>query len=181
VWIYSHATKIQHQIDEQLSTEFGRPLCRVQTPIVPGDCRCCCCAVELQVLTLSQHCERMCWRASVSAADTCVSGQIGMTPIACRHRAAPKWMEVLLPSLFFLIERLLARSLKETHQSLVHHPDLVALQIYSQPTLQAITVGIDRRFLLGSTVDSCWDRPSALRRARTLNLTQQTEEEEDEQ
>jgi hypothetical protein len=52
-----------------------------------------------------------------------------------------------------------------------------------------LSVGIDRRFLLGSTVDSYWDRPSALtginrwllRSARTLNLTQQTEEEEDEQ
>jgi hypothetical protein len=40
---------------------------------------------------------------------------------------------------------------------------------------------IDRRLLLGSTVGSCWDRPSELRSARTLNLTQQTEEEEDEQ
>jgi hypothetical protein len=51
--------------------------------------------------------------------------------------------------------------------------------------------------MLGSTVGSCWDQPSALagidrrllldrqllelRSARTLNLTQQTEEEEDEQ
>jgi hypothetical protein len=35
--------------------------------------------------------------------------------------------------------------------------------------------------LLESTVGSCWDRPSALRSARTLNLTQQTEEEDDEQ
>jgi hypothetical protein len=35
--------------------------------------------------------------------------------------------------------------------------------------------------LLGSTVGSCWDRPLALRSARTLNLTQQTEEEEDDQ
>jgi hypothetical protein len=41
--------------------------------------------------------------------------------------------------------------------------------------------GIDRRLLLGLTVGSCWDRPSALRSARTLNLTQQIEEEEDEQ
>jgi hypothetical protein len=41
--------------------------------------------------------------------------------------------------------------------------------------------GINRRLLLGSTVGSCWDRPSELRSARTLNLTQQTEEEEDEQ
>jgi hypothetical protein len=35
--------------------------------------------------------------------------------------------------------------------------------------------------LVGSTVGSCWDRPSALRSAWTLNLTQQTEEEEDKQ
>jgi hypothetical protein len=35
--------------------------------------------------------------------------------------------------------------------------------------------------LLGSTVGSWWDRPSALRSARTLNLTQQIEEEDDEQ
>jgi hypothetical protein len=41
--------------------------------------------------------------------------------------------------------------------------------------------GIDRRLLLGSTVGSWWDRPSALRSARTLNLTQQTEEEEDDE
>jgi hypothetical protein len=41
--------------------------------------------------------------------------------------------------------------------------------------------GIDCRLLLGSTVGSCWNRPSELRSARTLNLTQQTEEEEDEQ
>jgi hypothetical protein len=41
--------------------------------------------------------------------------------------------------------------------------------------------GIDRRLLLGSTVGSCWDRSSALRSARTLNLTQQTEEEENKQ
>jgi hypothetical protein len=41
--------------------------------------------------------------------------------------------------------------------------------------------GIDRRLLLGSTVSSCWYRPSALRSARTLNLTQQTEEEEEDE
>jgi hypothetical protein len=29
-------------------------------------------------------------------------------------------------------------------------------------------VGIDRRLLLGSTVDSCWDRPSALARLSAL-------------
>jgi hypothetical protein len=40
--------------------------------------------------------------------------------------------------------------------------------------------GIDRQLLLGSTVGSFADRPSELRSARTLNLTQQTEEEEDE-
>jgi hypothetical protein len=43
------------------------------------------------------------------------------------------------------------------------------------------SVGIDRRLLLGLTVGSWWDRPSVLRSARTLNLTQQTEEKEDEQ
>jgi hypothetical protein len=42
-------------------------------------------------------------------------------------------------------------------------------------------VGFDCRLLLRSTVSSYWDRPSELRSARTLNLTQQTEEEEDEQ
>jgi hypothetical protein len=42
-------------------------------------------------------------------------------------------------------------------------------------------VGIDRRFMVGSIVGTCWDRPSALRSAQTLNLTQQTEEEDDEQ
>jgi hypothetical protein len=49
---------------------------------------------------------------------------------------------------------------------------------WDQPSALA---GIDRRLLLGSTVGSCWDRPSELRSARMLNLTQQTEEEEDEQ
>jgi hypothetical protein len=48
---------------------------------------------------------------------------------------------------------------------------------WDQPSALA---GIDRRLLLGSIVSSCWDRPSELRSARTLNLTQQTEEEEDE-
>jgi hypothetical protein len=47
--------------------------------------------------------------------------------------------------------------------------------------IDVIVVEIDRRLLLGSIVGSCWDRPLALRSARTLNLTQQTEEEEDEQ
>jgi hypothetical protein len=42
-------------------------------------------------------------------------------------------------------------------------------------------VGIDHRLLLGSTIGSFADQPSALRSARTLNLTQQTDEEEDEQ
>jgi hypothetical protein len=41
--------------------------------------------------------------------------------------------------------------------------------------------GINRRLLLGSTVGSFADQPSELRSARTLNLTQQTEEEEDDQ
>jgi hypothetical protein len=40
-------------------------------------------------------------------------------------------------------------------------------------------VEINRWLLLGSTVGSFADRPSELRSARTLNLTQQTEEEED--
>jgi hypothetical protein len=40
---------------------------------------------------------------------------------------------------------------------------------WDQPSALA---GIDRRLLLESTVGSCWDRPSELRNARTLNLTQ---------
>jgi hypothetical protein len=57
-----------------------------------------------------------------------------------------------------------------------HRPEAQPQDIH-----RTVDVGIDRRLLLGSIVGFCWDRSSALRSARTLNLTQQTEEEEDEQ
>jgi hypothetical protein len=62
--------------------------------------------------------------------------------------------------------------------------DLRSAMCWDRPSALA---RINRRLLLGSTIGSCstvgswWDRPSALRSARTLNLTQQTEEEEDKQ
>jgi hypothetical protein len=42
------------------------------------------------------------------------------------------------------------------------------LAVKSATAGSARVVGIDRRLLLGSTVSSCWDRPSALTRPSAL-------------
>jgi hypothetical protein len=81
-----------------------------------------------------------------------------------------------------LISKLLANRLAPKISALVHNSQSTFIRgcsiCWDRPSAFA---GINRRLLLGSTVGSCWDRPSELRSARMLNLTQQTEEEEDEQ